>query len=88
LNDLADQGKKTTSVLRRKARHAAEEAAASLKQAGKGAAKATTEAVGKAAHIMAEEAKELGKRSVAVAKGAISGMWKGAKDAIKKEKEK
>ncbi len=49
--------------------------------------KTTTEAVGKAAHIMAEEAKELGKRSVAVAKGAISGMWKGAKDAIKKEKE-
>ncbi|MBW2567827.1 MAG: hypothetical protein JRD93_12845 [Deltaproteobacteria bacterium] len=49
--------------------------------------KTTTEAVGKAAHIMAEEAKDLGKRSVAVAKGAISGMWKGAKDAIKKEKE-
>jgi len=48
--------------------------------------KITTEAVGKAAHIMAEEAKELGKRSVAVAKGAITGMWKGAKDAIKKEK--
>ncbi len=87
LNDLADQTKKTTSVLREKARHAAEETTASLKQAGKGAAKATTEAVGKAAHVMAEETKELGKRSVAVAKGAISGMWKGAKEAIKKEKE-
>ena len=86
LNDLADQGKKTTSVLRKKAHRAAEEATTSLKQAGKGAAKATTEAVGKAAHIMAEEAKELGKRSVAVAKGAITGMWKGAKDDIKKEK--
>ena len=87
LTDLADQGKKTTSVLREKAHHAAEETSASLKKAGKGAAKATTEAVGKAAHIMADEAKELGKRSVAVAKGAISGMWKGAKDAMKKEKE-
>jgi hypothetical protein len=72
--------------LREKACHAAEEATASLKQAGKDAAKATTKVVGKATHIMAEEAKELGKRSMAVAKGAISGMWKGAKDAIKKEK--
>jgi hypothetical protein len=72
----------------KKARHAAEESAASLKQAGKGAAKATTEAVGKAAHIMAEETKELGERSVAVAKGAISGMWKGAKDALEKKTEK
>jgi len=88
LNDLADQGKKTTAVLRRKARHAAEEATVSLKQAGMDTAKATTEAIGKAAHIMAEEAKELGKRSVAVAKGAISGMWKGAKEALEKKTEK
>ena len=87
LNDLADQTKKTTSVLRKKAIHAAEKTTAGLKQAGKDAAKTTTEAVGKAAHIMAEEAKELGKRTVAVTKGAITGMWKGAKDAIKKEKE-
>jgi len=87
LNDLADQTKKTTSVLRKKASHAAEKTTAGLKQAGKDAAKTTTEAVGKAAHIMAEEAKELGKRTVSVAKGAITGMWKGAKDAIKKEKE-
>ena len=87
LNDLADQTKKTTSVLREKARHAAEGTSEKLKKAGKGAAKATTEAVGKAAHIMADEAKELGKRSVAVAKGAISGMWKGAKEALKKDKE-
>jgi len=50
LNDLADQGKKTTSILRSKARHAAEETSAGLKQAGKGAAKATTEAVSKAAN--------------------------------------
>ena len=44
------------------------------------------EAAGKATRVMAEEARELGKRSVDVARGAISGMWKGAKEALKKEK--
>ncbi len=87
LNDLADQSKKTTSVLREKARHSGEAAAEILKEAGKGAAKATVEAAGKAADVLAEEAKELGKRSIAVARGAISGLFKGAKDALKKEKE-
>ncbi len=87
LNDLADQTKKTTSALREKAYHAAEATAERLKEGGKDAAKATAEAAGKGAQIMAEEAKELGKRSVAVAKGAISGMLKGAKEALKKEKE-
>ena len=58
-----------------------------VKEAGKDAAKATAKAAGKAAHVVADEAKELGKRSVDVAKGAASGMWKGAKDALKKEKE-
>ena len=84
LNDLADQTKKTTSALREKARHAAEATAERLKEGGKGAAKATAEAAGKAAHVMAEEAKEFGKRSVDVAKGSISDLWKGAKDALKK----
>ncbi len=42
---------------------------------------------GKLARAMAEEAIALGKRSVDVAKGAISGMWKGAKDALQKEKD-
>lgn len=57
-----------------------------IKEVGKDAAKATAKAAGKAAHVVADEAKELGKRSVDVAKGAASGMWKGAKDALKKEK--
>ena len=35
----------------------------------------------------AEEAKEPGKRSVTVARGAVSGMLKGAREALKKEKE-
>jgi len=86
LNDLADQAKKTTSVLREKAQTAADKTADKmadkLKMAGKDAAKATS----KAAHAVADEAKELGKRSVDIAKGAVSGMWKGAKDALKKEK--
>lgn len=59
-----------------------------IKEAGKDAAKATAKAAGKAAHIVADEAKELGQRSVDVAKGAVSGMWKGAKDALKKGNEK
>jgi len=86
LTDLADQAQKTTSALRQKARNAAERSADKvsdkLKEAGKEAAKATS----KAAHAVADEAKELGKRSVDIAKGAVSGMWKGAKDALKKEK--
>jgi len=84
LNDLADQSKKTTSVLREKARRAAESATQRLKEAGKDAAKATAEATAKATDVMAEEARELGKRSLTVAKGAISGMLKGARDALKK----
>jgi len=44
----------------------------------------TTEVTGKAVRAVAEETKELGKRSLNVAKGALSGMWKGAKDGLKK----
>ena len=85
LTDLADQAQKTTSALRQKARNAADKTADKvsdkLKEAGKDAAKATS----KAAHAVADEAKELGKKSVDIARGAVSGMWKGAKDALKKE---
>ena len=87
LNDLVDQAKKSTSLLREKTRHAGEPAAERLRQAGKDAAKAAAKAAGKAADVMGKETKELGKRSLDVARGAISGMWKGAKDALKKEKE-
>ena len=57
------------------------------KEAGKDAAKATAEAADKAARIMADEARELGKRSVAVAREGLSGMLKGRKDASKKREE-
>jgi hypothetical protein len=35
----------------------------------------------------AEEAKELSKRALEVGKGALSGMWKGAKEALKKDRD-
>ncbi|MBE9573180.1 MAG: hypothetical protein IMF11_21340 [Proteobacteria bacterium] len=87
LNDLADQSRKTTSVLGEKAKHVAGVVAERLKETGKDAAKASAKAAGKAAKITAEEVKKLGKRSLDVAKGGLSGLWKGAKDALKKEKE-
>jgi ElaB/YqjD/DUF883 family membrane-anchored ribosome-binding protein len=53
-----------------------------LKEAGK----ATTETAGKAAHAIAEDAGKFGKRPVDFARGAISGMWEGAKEVIGKTK--
>ncbi|MBC2703615.1 DUF6781 family protein [Desulfobacula sp.] len=82
LTDLTGQARKTTSALKQKAHNDAEKTAGKMKEAGKDAARATA----KAAHAVADEARELGKRSVDIAKGAVSGMWKGAKDALKKEK--
>lgn len=38
----------------------------------------------KLARALADEAMELGKRSVDVAKEAISGMWEGVQDALQK----
>ncbi len=58
------------------------------KGTGKDAAKATAEAAGRAAHAMAEEAGELGKKAADAAKQGISGLWKGAKDALEKKTEK
>ncbi|MBW2032174.1 MAG: hypothetical protein JRI94_01075 [Deltaproteobacteria bacterium] len=87
LNDLADQAKRTTSVLGKRVIKATESATQRVKQAGMDAAKTTAEATTKAADVMAAEAKELGKRTLSVARGAVSGMLKGAKEALKKEKE-
>lgn len=53
-----------------------------LKEAGE----ATTETAGKAAHAIAEDAGKFGKRPVDFARGAISGMWEGAKEVIGKTK--
>ena len=84
LNNVADQTKKTKSVLRERIGHAAEATPQRLKDAGKDVAKATAEAAGKAGEVMTEEARELGKRSVDIARRAVSGLWKGAKDVLKK----
>jgi len=51
------------------------------KEAGRDAAKATAEAVGKTAH-------KLWKRAMDVTDEGISGLWKGAKDALGKKTEK
>jgi hypothetical protein len=87
LLDLVEQTERTTSVLREKTGHAAEKVAGRLKKAGKEAVQTSVNSADKLARAMADEAMELGKRSVDVAKGAISGMWKGAKDALQKEKD-
>ena len=44
----------------------------------------TEEISNQAAHTLAEETKELADRTLAVARGAASGMWEGAKDAFHK----
>ena len=85
--DLIEQTEKTTSALKEKTGQAAEKAAGRLKKAGKEAVKTSLNTADKLTRAMAEEAMKLGKRSVDVAKGAISGMWKGAKDALQKEKD-
>ena len=63
------------------------EVAQRLKEAGKDVTQTTVEAAGKVSSIIAEEAVELGKRSVDIAVGAISGMLQGAKDALNKGKD-
>jgi len=39
-------------------------------------------------HTAADEARQLSKRALDIAKGAVSGMIRGAKDVLKKDKEK
>ena len=50
------------------------------KETGKDATKATAELAGKAAHVLAEEAREFGKRAADVAKEGISSLLKGKKE--------
>ncbi len=87
LTELVEHTGKTASVLREKTVQAAGEVAERLKTAGKEVTQTTVEAAGKVTSIIAEEAKVLGKRSMDVATGAISGMLQGAKDAFDKGKE-
>jgi len=85
LTGLADHARETTSTLKEKAGEAAETVSNRLKELGK-------DTFGKAAHLTeetvhtaAEETKELSKRALDIAKGAVSGMIRGAKDVLKKE---
>ena len=87
LTELVEHTEKTTSVLREKAGQAAGEVAERLKAAGKEVTQTTVEAAGKVTSIIAEEAMVLGKKSMDIATGAISGMLQGAKDAFDKGKE-
>jgi hypothetical protein len=84
LTDLVVQAEKTTSILGEKTRHVTEKVAERMKSVGRGTVKTGVETADKWSRVMAEEAMELGKRSVDVAKGAVSGMWKGTREAIQK----
>ncbi len=85
LTELVEHTEKTTSILREKTDQAAGKVAERLKEVGKEVTQTTGEAAGKVTSIIAEEAMKLGKRSMDIAKGAISGMLQGAKDALHKE---
>ena len=82
--------KEVSNIVLSGATEAAEEAGSYVREVVQGAVKGTREGVrtvsgaGKAVQVVAEEAKELGKRALYAAKGALSGMWKGARDGLKK----
>jgi|GEM_PF-529633 len=88
LHELADDAKKAGSSLQEKALAASRTAATQLKALGSEALEKTEEVGGKAAHAVSEEVKELSERMLAVAKGAATGMWEGAKAAFNKETDK
>jgi len=87
LTEIADQTRKIPSILKEKAGEAAEAVSNRLKELGKDtfgkAAQLTEETV----HTAAEETKELSKRALDIARGAVSGILQGAKHALKKDKE-
>jgi len=74
--------------LQDKALTASRVAADQLKVLGSEALEKTEEVGAKAAHTLSKEAKELSERMLAVAKGAATGMWEGAKAALHKETDK
>jgi hypothetical protein len=58
-----------------------------VKKTGKEAVQTTVKAAGKMTNLMTKEVKGFGKKSLNVAKGAGSGLWKGVKDALQKDKD-
>ena len=58
-----------------------------VKEVGKETARTTAKTAGKVTRVIAEEVKGFGRKSLDVAKGAGSGLWKGVKDALQKDKD-
>jgi len=84
LHDAADDAQKIGCVLEEKAHSASQVAAKKLTEFGHEAVK-KTEVV---AQKISEESKELAERMFAIAKGATTGMWAGAKAAFYKKNDK
>jgi len=88
LDDLVNESKAAGDTLKKQTGSAADRLSAKLKNIGKEAAKTLGTTGEKAARIVTNEAKEIGKKSISIAKGSITGMWKGAREALEKtEKE-
>jgi hypothetical protein len=85
LDELADDAKKAGSSLRENAGSASHTVAERIKELSSEVVHKTGEVSSKAAHTLAEETKELSERMLAVAKGAATGMWEGAKEALKND---
>ncbi len=88
LHDLADDARKVGSSLREKALLASHSVTDSIKELSSDALHKTEEVGEKAAQDLTDEAKELGERMLAVAKGAATGFWEGAKTAFNKDDDK
>ena len=88
LNDLADQSKATGTTFKEETGRAADRLTDRLKNFGKEAVKTFGDTGEKAARMVTGEVKEIGKKSIHIAKGSITGMWKGAKEALEKDENK
>lgn len=86
LDDLATQSRATGSTFKEETGDAADKFTEKLKTLGKEVVKTFSETGEKATRVMTDEVKELGKKSMDVAKGGMTGMWKGAKQALEKDK--
>lgn len=84
LHEAADDAQKIGCILQEKSHSASQVAANKLTELGHEAVK-KTEVV---AHTITEESKELAERMLAIAKGATTGMWAGAKAAFYKKNDK
>ncbi len=84
LHDAAEDAQKIGSKLQEKVQSASQVATKKLTELGYEAVKKTENS----AHKITEETKALAERMLAVAKGATTGMWAGAKAAYYKKNDK